>query len=283
MINLNPKLLEPILEEASNRFILPRYKALKNNEISAKSNPTDLVTLADIEAEVFFEETLPDLIPGSIVIGEESVSRNDKSLDALSDKTRTIWVVDPVDGTYNFVHGRENFGIMISLVYNGEAVGGWIYDILNQNMTFTMKGEGVYDGNNLIKLREQGEPVAPADMDIFLSPKFFPSSIRDDIKGKSKLFQKSAPIGCAAHEYLQVLRGVRKACVYCRLKPWDHLPGTLMIYEAGGYVRKWDDNPYTPQDVYGGLIATTSEEYWKSIFETLSEGIDLAALYKGRS
>lgn len=283
MINLNPKLLEPILAEASDRFILPRYKALKNDEISSKSNPTDLVTLADIEAEIFFEKSLPKLIPGSIVIGEESVSRNEKSLDTLSDSNQTIWVVDPVDGTYNFVHGRENFGVMISLVHNGEAVGGWIYDILNRNMVFTMKGEGVYDADQQVKIHQPNEPANPSEMDIFLSPKFFPSSIRDDIKAKSKIFQKSAPIGCAAHEYLQVLRGIRKACVYCRLKPWDHLPGTLMISEAGGYVCKWDDSPYTPQDVYGGLIATISEEYWTIIFETLSEGINLAALYKGRS
>lgn len=279
MISFNPENLEPVLEEAADTFILPRFQMLQDHEISSKTNPTDLVTLADIEAEQFLEKVLPDLLPGSVVIGEESVSREDKSLDALADKDQTIWVVDPVDGTYNFVHGRVHFGIMVALVYKGENIGGWIYDVLNKTLVYSMKGEGVYDAGKRVQFKG-AQNLKASEMDIHLSPKFFPAKIRDDIKARRKDFRTSHPIGCSAHEYLNILRQKRLACVYCRLKPWDHLPGTLMVSEAGGYVQKWDNTPYTPQDVYGGLIAAQSKEQWQTIYETLFRGIDLAALKK---
>ncbi|MFP4313881.1 MAG: inositol monophosphatase family protein [Alphaproteobacteria bacterium] len=280
-MDFNSEKVLPILKEAAQKFILPRFQALKDHEISSKTNPTDLVTLADIEAEKFFEEALPSILPSSLVVGEESVSRGDKSLDTLSMQDQYIWVVDPVDGTYNFVHGREDFGIMLSLVYKGENIGGWIYDILNDHLAYALRGEGAYDGCKRVKFANNNTACTSIpDMDVFLSPKFFPKSLRDHIKARQKQFRKAHPLGCAAHEYLNVLRGIRSACIYCRLKPWDHLPGTLMITEAGGYICKWDGKPYVPQDVYGGLIATRSKEQWDAIYECLFADVDFAALNK---
>lgn len=282
-LSLNPEKLGPILKDTAEKFILPRYKMLKDHEISSKTNPTDLVTLADIEAEQYLEKILPDLLTGSVVIGEEGVSRDESIIDVLSDKSQTVWVVDPVDGTYNFVHGGTDFGVMVALIHNGEAVGGWIYDVLNDNLTFTMKGEGVHDGGKEIRFDKDQPDLRADELELYLSPKFFPAKIRDDIKAKRSAFKNAAPKGCSAHEYLNVLRGTRQACVYCRLKPWDHLPGTLMLTEAGGFVQQWDYTPYLPQETYGGLIATTSERYWQTIYDTLFEDIDLSALKKKKA
>lgn len=269
------KILE-LVREASANFIMPRYKALKNHEISAKTNPNDLVTQADIEAEAFFEKVLPGLLQGSIVIGEEGVSRGDHALDVLDHADHPVWVVDPVDGTYNFVHGGTQFAVMIALVHKGQAIGGWIYDVLQDSLAYTMLGEGAYKDGKTLKIKDI-RPKALEDMIIHLSPKFFPGAIRQSIKDKGAQIGKNVKtVGSAAHEYLKIAQGISDSAVYCRLKPWDHLAGTLMVQEAGGYVAKWDAQPYTPQDRYAGLIAAHDRAAWQSVHDAFFGDLDLS-------
>lgn len=267
-----------VIRNASAQFIMPRYKALSDHEISSKTNPTDLVTQADTEAEYYLEQELPKIIQGSIVIGEEGVSRGEKDLNALNDKDQTTWVVDPVDGTYNFVHGNQKFGVMVALVKGGETIASWIFDPLNDSMTYAEKGKGAHKDGNALKITSPGNALN--EIDIYLSPKFFPSKIRDNIKSARSGFKSAGTIGCAAHEYLDVAQNKRSATIYCRLKPWDHLAGVLLIQESGGYVAKWDETPYTPQDIYGGLIATDSKENWQAIYDHVFSDIDLSPYLK---
>lgn len=275
MSDINTDKLLDFIREASARYILPRYKALKNHEISSKTNPNDLVTLADIEAEAYFEKVLPDLLPGSIVIGEEGVSRREHSLDVLDLPDETVWVIDPVDGTYNFVHGGSEFAVMIALVKNGQTIGGWIYDVLKDSLAHTVLGEGAYkDGSRLVL-----DPMQKTleDMIIHLSPKFFPGSIRQNIKDKGKAIGKNVrTVGSAAHEYMKIAQNISDSAIYCRLKPWDHLAGTLLVQEAGGYVAKWDENPYTPQDRYAGLIAAHDKNGWQTVYDAFFGDLDLS-------
>jgi fructose-1,6-bisphosphatase/inositol monophosphatase family enzyme len=90
-----------IIVECAEKYILPRYKTLAQHEISAKTSPRDLVTQADLDVEEHLTRVLPDLLPGSVVIGEEAASKNPALLDQLDDKSLKIWIVDPVDGTHN--------------------------------------------------------------------------------------------------------------------------------------------------------------------------------------
>ncbi|MFN3701766.1 MAG: inositol monophosphatase family protein [Alphaproteobacteria bacterium] len=268
-----------LIREASARFILPRYKALKDGEVSSKSGPNDLVTLADIEAEAFLAEALPDILRGSVVIGEESVSRGESDLSAITQLDQAVWVVDPVDGTYNFVHGGREFGVMVALVQGGECIAGWIYDVLNDTLTRTTKGEGVYEETRQISIPPLNvDEQRFEDLIVHLSPKFFPAAIRQNIKAKAQSMDNIRSVGSAAHEYLKIVRGLSHSAVYCRLKPWDHLAGTLMVEEAGGFVQKWDKSRYTPRDSYAGLIAASNEQTWESVFETFFADIDLSQL-----
>ena len=132
MSSVNLENVAEILKECAEKYILPRYKTLADHEISSKSGPRDLVTHADIDVEEHLKRVLPDLLPGSIVIGEESVSSGRASLDILKDITQSIWVVDPVDGTHNFVHHKSEFGIMLACVVNGVTQYSWIYDVLDR-------------------------------------------------------------------------------------------------------------------------------------------------------
>lgn len=250
------------IREAAREFILPRFRQLLEHEISAKTGPRDLVTQADIDAENYLSRVLPDYLPGSFVLGEEGVSGGAVGIDLLQDRESDLWVVDPVDGTYNFVHGRDEFAVMVALVRGGVCRMAWIYDAPGDRMTIAEAGGGAFTEREKIRVR----PVAALpEMSGFISPRFFPKGMQDDIARKRALFESCFPLGSAAHEYLRVADGRAQFSIYSRLKPWDHLPGALIVGEAGGHVAKWDGRPYTPQDHDVGLIGAASREIWESV------------------
>ena len=100
-----------VLRETATEIILPRFNALTAEQIQEKSGPGDLVTVADIEAEDKISNALKQLLPGSQVVGEETTSKNPKTIDLLSSGS-LVWVVDPIDGT-------KILPVAIILLHNG--------------------------------------------------------------------------------------------------------------------------------------------------------------------
>ncbi len=266
--------------EAADKFIVPRYKTLENHEILTKTSPTDLVTQADLDAEVFLEGILSDLHPDSIVLGEESVSQGVKSLDLLQNSTGMIWVLDPVDGTSNFVRGNDCFGVMVACILDGVTQHSWIYDVPRRTMSVSERGQGAYSyavdvGAGQTRTRLRVCDVPPEEMVGHINYKFFPEAIRPSIVESAQNLGVATPLGSAAHEYTRIAQGQSHCAVYSRLKPWDHLPGALLVQEAGGYVAKWDRAPYTPKDDYAGLIVTSSKDRWEELYRVFFDGLDL--------
>src|SRR4051812_45595926 len=99
--------VEALMREVAAAVILPRFRHLTESEVSYKG-PADLVTIADQEAEALLTARLPDLMPGSRVVGEEAASAN-PALIATAGEPGYVWVIDPVDGTANFASGQEPF------------------------------------------------------------------------------------------------------------------------------------------------------------------------------
>ena len=95
-----------VLKQVSESIILPRYKRLSDADISTKTDANDFVTVADREAEADISSKLLRMLPGSRCIGEESVAEGRCDINA-SDADYT-WIVDPIDGTRNFVAGEES-------------------------------------------------------------------------------------------------------------------------------------------------------------------------------
>lgn len=269
---INPEKVADILSECADLYILPRYQQLKDYEISTKTGPRDLVTQADIDVEAHLERVLPDLLPGSIVIGEEGVSRGDMNIDALQDKSQKIWVVDPVDGTHNFVSGKREFGVMLACVIDGVTQCSWIYDVLGEIHYIAERGAGAYMSSERLSL----EPKDDLEhMTAHINYRYFPKAIQPKIRNAMDQFGESFSLGCAAHEYTRIAKGESDLALYSRLKPWDHLPGALMVREAGGFIAKWDGTEYTPQDDYAGLIVTSSEKNWNKSFNIIFKDIDI--------
>ncbi len=267
----DPDKISRILIESADQFIVPRFNQLTEGQVSTKTGPNDLVTQADLDVEEHLKKILPGLFPGSVVVGEEGVSQGAVSLDALQTDA-AVWVVDPVDGTHNFVHGRPEFAVMLAFVNKGRTQAGWIYDVLKKEMTVGQRGGGVFTNGQKRKVSAQ---VEIPNINGYLAPWLFRKEYRDQVKEAMKIF-RCGWLRSASHEYLNLLKGKAEFSVSSRLKPWDHLAGAMMVEEAGGYVATWKGVDYEPSYVPGiddGLIVANDRKVWGLIHANIIEKI----------
>ncbi len=262
---VDPHKIADILRAQAAIHILPRFRQLASHEIMSKTSPTDLVTVADQEMEKALIEILPTILPGSAVLGEEGVSSGDITLDALDDTTRPIWVTDPVDGTYNFAHGKEDFCTMLALVINGQTHMSWIYDPLTERMMIAERGAGAFIDDKKLSLPRSSKPLS--EMNGFVGLRYFPKTMRPHMEQAQKRIRSMYTMGCAGHEYLRLAQGLSDFGIYTRVKPWDHLAGQLMVQEAGGYHTRWDGSSYTAQTRMGGILVVTDENNWQPLHD----------------
>lgn len=119
MPHIDPEKIADYIREVAADKIVPRFQQLAEHEISTKSGPSDLVTIADLEAEEDLTQIFEDILPSSHVVGEEAVSKETVDMGILASEPGYIWVIDPVDGTNNFAGGRPKFGTIVALVHGG--------------------------------------------------------------------------------------------------------------------------------------------------------------------
>jgi fructose-1,6-bisphosphatase/inositol monophosphatase family enzyme len=253
-----------IIRDVAETEILPRFRRLASADIREKG-PGDLVTVADEESERQLTRRLMELVPNSVVIGEEAVAADQKVLDRVFDEA-PVWIVDPVDGTSNFAAGKPAFGVIVAYVQRGETLAGWIHDPLGNRTAVAMKGEGAWTGTD--RLRTASAVNLP-DMFGILSSRYFDKETRDRLDEGKQQLARTFSLRCAAQEYLTLNSGEAHFSLYRRIMPWDHAAGTLMHAEAGGYHAKLNGDAYTPADREGGLLLAPDHETWTALRELL--------------
>jgi len=263
--------LIPIMSSIADEVIVPRFRALAEGEVDEKS-PGELVTIADREAEIRLTEALTELLPVPVV-GEEAVETHPSLLNALANDGR-CWLVDPLDGTANFVAGKETFAVMIALVEAGETIASWIWLPLTRIAYVAERGNGAYrNGVRLTIPTATSDPAAirgaiddPTTYRGAILQKFLTPEQRAAIATATSHFAVVGPGQyCAGVEYPRIAEGKQEFVRFQRLRPWDHAPGTLLLEEAGGYVRRWDGSPYAPGRPGEGLLATANADIWREV------------------
>ncbi|KEQ05998.1 inositol monophosphatase family protein [Pseudorhizobium pelagicum] len=256
--------LADCLRLAARAEVLPRFRRLGEGDVRSKSEPTDLVTEADEAAERFIRKAMEAIAPDALFIGEESVAADPDLLGKLASAEFAV-IVDPIDGTFNFASGIPAFGVMASVVWKGETVAGIIYDPMGDDWVIAEKGAGAYlrrpDGA-AIRL----SVAAPAPIDAMVgmaSAGYFYGDVRERVLANLAKVRFVASYRCAAHEYRTFAGGHVHFAMYNKLMPWDHLAGTLIAQEAGGYVARFDGSAYLPHHVEGGLLVATDKESWQ--------------------
>jgi myo-inositol-1(or 4)-monophosphatase len=221
--------------EKAGRFLIRDFGEVEQLQVSRKG-PGDFVSNADMKAEKILKEELSEARPTYGFLLEEGgeIAGTDKNYR---------WIIDPLDGTTNFLHGLPHWCISIALEKDREIVAGVIHDPIKNETFSAEKGGGAF--SNARRLRVAGR----------LSLTEALVSIDGDFDERKTEFSQSLirRMGSACLNLAYVAAGRLDAYVEPKLFPWDKAAGCLMVKEAGGYVSELDGGKNT---VYGkGIVA----------------------------
>lgn len=250
-----------ILCEAAEVAILPRFRALAAGEVAEKS-PGELVTVADREAEELISRRLRGVLDAPVV-GEEATAGDPGLISALREAP-AAWLVDPLDGTANFVAGRLEYAVMAALVWGGETVAAWIVRPAEDRVYVAERGSGAWrDG---VRVHREPAPTGPARLRGAALTRFLDPPTKAWVEAAAPRFAALGPgTACAGVDYPRLLDNEQDFILFQRTLPWDHAPGTLLLTEAGGTARRPDGTPYRPADNRNGLLNTADETCWKTV------------------
>ena len=211
---------------------------IENLQVSLKG-PANFVSLADKRAEEILYTELAKARPGYGFIGEEGGSREG------NDKSHT-WIVDPLDGTTNFLHGIPQFAISIALSREGTVIAGVIYNPANDELYIAERGKGAFLNDQRLRVagrRKLDECVIGCGLphigrgDLALS-RLEMTAVQEKVAGLRRF-------GAASLDMAFVAAGRLDGYWERNLQPWDMAAGQIMIREAGGVVSglAGDDDP----------------------------------------
>src|SRR5215510_4881511 len=150
-MKFDPQDVSRLIADVAAAEIMPRFRKLESHHVIEKA-AGDLVTIADRAAEERLTAALVGLLPGSTVVGEEAVAANGALLDRLNGD-RPVWIIDPIDGTTNFIEGRTEFGVMVCLAQRGELVASWIHRPVTGATAMAEAGGGAWMEGARVQLR----------------------------------------------------------------------------------------------------------------------------------
>lgn len=229
------------LENYAKQWIIEAGQKIRDSfetklEIEMKTNPNDLVTNIDKETEEFFVNKIKKNFPEHRILGEEGVGHD------LQDLKGIVWIIDPIDGTLNFIYQQRNFAISLAIYEDGVGKIGLIYDVVHDELYHAIKGEGAY--LNEKKLLPLPDEVQVKEAIISINSSWIINNNKMDPKLLANLVTNvrgTRSYGSAAIELAYVAAGRLDAYITMRLAPWDFAAGTILVEEVGGIV----------SDVYG--------------------------------
>ena len=204
--------------EKASKILIRDFGEIEKLQVS-KKGPSDFVTNADFKAEKIIIDELKKAKPYYSIISEENGVENNK------DKNNT-WIIDPIDGTVNFLHGVPHFAISIALKSNNEITSGLIFDPIKNEMFYAEKNNGAFFNNQRIKVSKKNE----INNCLFVTG--------GKIQKEPELpYRKS---GCAALDMAYVASGRYDGYFQNDLNLWDIAAGIILVKEAGGILNEID-------------------------------------------
>lgn len=251
-----------LLQDTAEEVINPRFRALAEGDVSSKTHPGDLVTVADREAEVIITAALRAAYPDALVLGEEAYA-DDAGLLEQFRAADHAFTVDPVDGTRNFVHGSPDHAVMAAEVRAGQTVRAWIWQPQHGTAYVAERGAGLWRDGARVPSLDRGAR-RPEQWDVRTSARRMTGARLGPV-GPLQLTWVSCGI-----DYPQLATGGCDALVYRGTMPWDHVPGSLMLDEVGGFVGTTEGEEYGPRSRPGGIVAAASERIFRTLLEDLA-------------
>ncbi|WP_440679649.1 inositol monophosphatase family protein [Candidatus Pelagibacter sp. HIMB1517] len=238
LLSAEINVLEKICDKVS-KVIIRDFGEVEKLQVSRKG-PGDFVTKTDKKVEKIIIEELEKARPKYGFIAEESGERKNES--------EFNWIIDPIDGTSNFMHGIPHFAISIALEKNGEVISGIVCDPIKNETFYAEKGRGAYLNNRRIRVSSRKSldeviglygcpPMIKID-----GNKFF-----DQIKKASSQIHKLRNYGSAALDFAYVAAGRADFAWYDHLNYWDYAAGKIILLEAGGTITDFAGKSFVKQ------------------------------------
>ena len=208
--------------EKASKVLIRDFGEVEKLQVSIKS-PTDFVSSADTKAEKIIIQELLKAKKNYSVISEEIGIINNKN-------SENIWIIDPIDGTTNFLHGIPHFAISIALKSNNEIIAGVIYDPIKDEMFYAEKNNGAYYNNQRIRVSKKKK----------LEDCLFATGGNISEKNKTNTNIIIRRSGSAALDMAYVAAGRFDGYFQKNLNIWDIAAGIIIIKEAGGIINEID-------------------------------------------
>ena len=204
--------------EKASKSVIRDFGEVEKLQVS-KKGPRDFVTKTDKHVEKILIEELSKTKKNYSFLSEEVGSIENKDKD-------NIWIIDPIDGTTNFLHGIPHFAICIALESKKEIISGLIYDPIKDEMFYAEKNKGAYLNNQRLRVSNKN-----------LIDECLFSSNHEGVKFSNLNMRYS---GCAALDLAYVASGRLDGFFHNKINIWDVAAGALLVEEAGGIVNDLD-------------------------------------------
>lgn len=240
MVSLSFRRVAEIVESTAREEVLARFRHLRADDIREKG-PSDLVTTADLRSEERLGQELSSLLPGSWCLGEEDVASRADAERAMA-AGEPVWIIDPLDGTSNFVRGNPRFSVMVCLAAAGRLVGAWLSAPAVGLSGKARAGSGAVINDKWIRPVWRGEQRSLRV--VVTDPAYRTDQDRRQV---SRLRRAGVDIrNCSGVgvTYLELASGVHDAAVFGWTTVWDHAAGLLLHAEAGGWSCIGDGTPF---------------------------------------
>ena len=242
------------------KILIRDFGEIENLQVSLKG-PGNFVTASDIKVEKILVEELQKARPTYSILSEEiGEINNDESFK---------WIIDPIDGTSNFLHGIPHFAISIGLEHDKEIICGIIYDPIKDEMFVAEKGNGAYVNNKRMRVSSRsklkdciiftgGPRQNPKDKELFfVEYKNFSSIVKTPIR----------KMGSASLDIAYVAAGRCDGFWQRNLNYWDYAAGIILVKESGGFVTDFNgENRY----IENKTILVTNSKIDKEMIEVLN-------------
>ena len=244
----------------ASKTIIRDFGEIENLQVSLKG-PGDFVTASDKKVEKILINELQEARPSYSILSEEiGQINNDKSFK---------WIIDPIDGTANFLHGIPHFAISIGLEHDDEIICGIVYDPIKDEMFVAEKGNGSYLNNQRMRVSSRSKLK---DCIVFtggprLDSKNKELALEEYKKFSSKILIPIRKLGSASLDMAYVAAGRCDGFWQRNLNYWDIAAGIILVKEAGGFVTDFEgENRY----VENKTILATNSKINKEMIEVLN-------------
>jgi len=221
----------------------------------------NFVTYVDKAAERMLVSGLANLLPDSAFLAEEGTTETIENAN--------LWIIDPLDGTTNFIHGLNPYAISVALVINGVPEIGVVYEISMDECFYAIRGQGAFLNGNRIQV---SNAASINDSLIATGFPYYNYSRLDLFMNSLSYFMKNSHglrrLGSAATDLAYVACGRFEAFYEYSLQPWDVAAGALLVTEAGGTVSDFEGGDTY---VYGKEIIATNAHIYNDFLKAVKD------------